>query len=83
MPPDGSYMPVPLVGEGGLWPGMLIAAQLLGLAWWLQRQPAPPRRPRQERPQLPPPFCAWCIYRDGQDCTHPRSPVSPDPIDPV
>ena len=22
------------------------------------------------------PFCAWCVYRSGDDCTHPDSPVT-------
>jgi hypothetical protein len=22
------------------------------------------------------PFCAWCIYRNGDLCTHPDSPVN-------
>jgi hypothetical protein len=28
-------------------------------------------------------YCAWCIYRDGEDCTNPASPVYPGPCGPV
>jgi hypothetical protein len=28
-------------------------------------------------------FCAWCIYRDGDDCTNPESPVSGRECGPV
>ena len=29
------------------------------------------------------PVCAWCIYRSGDDCTHPDSPVSGRACGPV
>lgn len=28
-------------------------------------------------------YCAWCIHRAGDDCTHPESPVYNQPCGPV
>ena len=50
---------------------ILAGLLLLGWALWEQKQYTGSRQSR-ERPT----FCAWCIYRSGEDCTNAASPVS-------
>ena len=38
--------------------------------------------PRHKRPYLLT-YCAWCIHRAGDHCTHPDSPVYNQPCGPV
>jgi hypothetical protein len=52
---------------------VLVILLALGLALWEQRHYTGPRQPR-DRAELPT-VCAWCIYRDDDMCTNPRSPV--------
>ena len=59
--------------------GLLFAAAMLALmawvTWWERRDPGP-YRPRPEGPAV----CAWCKWRAGEDCTHPKSPAGAGPI---
>jgi hypothetical protein len=50
---------------------LALAALFAWVLWWQRCDPAPGSRPRPEAPA----FCAWCIYRDGDDCTNFASPV--------
>jgi hypothetical protein len=43
---------------------LLVTLPLLTLARAVMR----PRRDAE-------PFCAWCVWRDGETCTHPPSPL--------
>jgi hypothetical protein len=43
---------------------------------FLNRTPGPRPRPHVT-------FCAWCIYRDGDDCTNPKSPIIGEECGPV
>jgi len=45
----------------------LVPLAILAL-WWLART-----SPGKDTGD---PFCAWCTWRDGDTCTHPKSPVS-------
>jgi hypothetical protein len=56
-----------------VWLWLLVVLGLLPLAYYVQRMPKGRRR-RRERPE-PETFCAWCVYRDGEDCTNRDSPV--------
>jgi hypothetical protein len=57
------------------WLWVVVVAALFALARWVGYLPADPTRPRHETPAL----CAWCIYRTGDDCTHPKKPSLPRP----
>jgi hypothetical protein len=37
----------------------------------------------RERPKETPAVCAWCVWRSGDDCTAPGSPVSGGRCEPV
>ena len=50
---------------------ILAGLALLGWALWEQKQFTGGARKPRERPT----FCAWCAWRDGEDCTNPASPV--------
>jgi hypothetical protein len=50
---------------------ILAGLLLLGLVLWEQKQFTGGARKLRERPT----FCAWCVWRDGEDCTNPASPV--------
>ena len=57
---------------------------LLGLfagAYYIQQMPQGRRRQRK-RPESQT-FCAWCVFRDGEDCTSPNSPVCDQACGPV
>lgn len=61
----------------------LALAMLLGAMIWSDKR-WPPLYDRQPRRTIDKPArCAYCIYRDGEDCTNPRSPVHGAPIGPV
>lgn len=63
--------------ESILWVAIVLA--LLGFQRWSDnRWPAPPHK-RMWREEIPT-VCARCIYRDGEDCTNPKSPTYPGPI---
>jgi hypothetical protein len=68
MPP---YIPVPLIEPGGLWVAIPLLL-LIGLLYLAEkRYPAPQELgPRREGM---PASCAWCVYRDGDNCTNPDS----------
>ena len=53
------------------------AVVLVGFLYWAERRYPAPSKPR-ERPEVLT-FCAWCVHRDGDDCTHPGSPVYGQP----
>jgi hypothetical protein len=55
-------------------PTMLAGLVLLGWALWEQRRD-PGRGATSERAERPM-FCAWCMYRSGEDCTNPANPVA-------
>jgi hypothetical protein len=62
----------------------LIGLAMLGLivvAYATGRLGPAPSKPRRKAEA--PTFCAWCIHRAGDDCTHPGSPVSGQPCGPV
>jgi hypothetical protein len=58
---------------------ILAGLLLLGLALWEQKQFTGGARQLRERPT----FCAWCVWRDGETCTQPASPVSGQSCGPV
>jgi hypothetical protein len=57
----------------GPWLIGLVLALLIAFLYWADRRYPAPSKPR-ERPVLLT-YCAWCAHRDGDDCTHPNSPV--------
>jgi hypothetical protein len=59
----------------------LVLALLVAFLYWADRRYPAPTKPR-ERPVLLT-YRAWCVHRDGDDCTHPNSPVYNQPCDPV
>jgi len=50
---------------------ILAGLLLLGWALWEQKHYTGGARKLRERTT----FCAWCVWRDGETCTHPASPV--------
>jgi hypothetical protein len=69
-------MPDPLIA-------LLIGTSLTSLVtylFWTRRQ-QPDRRFRQAGETGA--YCVWCLYRRGDTCTHPGSPVYPGPCTPV
>ena len=61
------------------WLWLLGVLHLFALARWVGYHPAPSSRPRAETPAI----YAWCIHRDGDDCTHPGSPQAGQICGPV
>jgi hypothetical protein len=49
---------------------ILAGLLLLGWALWEQKQYTGSRQTRERST-----FCAWCVWRDAEDCTNPASPV--------
>jgi hypothetical protein len=61
-------MPDPLIA-------LLIGASLASLIaylYWTQRQHPDRRRKKVDEAEA---YCAWCVYRHGDVCIHPASPV--------
>jgi hypothetical protein len=50
---------------------LLVMYEVIG---WLNQRGFLDRTP-SPRPEPHVTFCVWCIYRDGDDCTNPESPV--------
>lgn len=62
------------------WVWLLVAVGFVALLWWLGGDDLlPPTRPKAKTPAI----CAWCRWRDGEDCTNPGSPVSGQSCGPV
>ena len=59
--------------------GASLVSLLGSLAWAAWRS----RRPRSGKAQEAGAFCVWCLYRRGELCSHPGSPVYPGPCSPV
>lgn len=63
------------------WAGAALGLALLGvvgfLLWAERRYPGAHRpRPRRELQAV----CARCVWREGEDCTHPESPARGGPV---
>ncbi len=59
------------------WNGILIGAIMVALnafAYWSDKQLPAPQKPRPRKTEMPT-FCAWCVYRVGNECANPQSPV--------
>ena len=59
-----------------LW--VLVGIALLALVYPLQRDWRETGNFRRHKERQA--YCAYCIYRDGEDCTNPKSPVYAGPI---
>jgi hypothetical protein len=69
-------MPEPVIA-------MLIGASLatmIGYLCWSERQHRDRRRRKVDEAEV---YCVWCLYRRGDMCTHPGSPVYPGECTPV
>ena len=55
-------------------------SSLVGSCYWTERQRAD-RRPRRVNEAET--HCVWCLYRRGDFCAHPGSPVYPGECRPV
>lgn len=53
---------------------------LVLVLYWQRRDPWPQRR---KEPPVILAYCAWCIHRDGEDCSQPGSPVCGQPCSSV
>ena len=54
---------------------------LVAFLHWADRKHPSPSKPWEHGYLLT--YCAWCIHRAGDDCTHPDSPVYNQPCGPV
>lgn len=63
------------------WLIALVLALPFGFLYWADRRCPAPTKPK-ERPVLLT-YCAWCVHRDADDCTHPNSLVYGQGYSPV
>ena len=61
--------------------GLGAVVLIMALIYYLQIRHAVPRRPNEQIEALA--FCARCVHRRGDLCTHPSSPVSGQECGPV
>jgi hypothetical protein len=61
--------------------GVVAAVLIMALSWYLQIRHAVPLRPNEQFEALA--FCARCVHRCGDRCTHPSSPVRGQECGPV
>jgi len=47
-------------------------ASLVGYLYWTERQHPDRRRRKVDEAEA---YCTWCVYRRGDICIHPASPV--------
>lgn len=52
-----------------------VLAALVAFLYWADRRHPAPTKPRERDLALT--FCAWCVHRAGDECTHSESPVIP------
>jgi hypothetical protein len=61
--------------------GVVVVVLIMALIWYLQIRHAVPRRPNEQLEALA--FCARCVHRHGDLCTHPSRGVSGQECGPV
>ena len=61
--------------------GVVAVVLIMALIYYLQIRHAVPRQPNEQLEAMA--FCARCVHRRGDLCTHPSSPVSGQECGPV